>query len=262
MKKTLLLAATLMVVTATMASAQRGTLSLGWGACRVDGGGAVNATGPCTSNTGNGPLLIGGFIANATSNLNSLNSGFLYVDVYQLSAGLDPWWQFTDPPVTGCRALNTWALDMANAASANCTRSYWGEVGSPSSAARWFYPSYMANHATLRLLVAVDAQIAAATPQIGAGEESHIFGARLGRALSTGAGSCAGCLNAAHLYFAQADLFQTNGDNFVIDGVGASNHPIAGQKCVGWQNAAGPFCPPDVTPTRNATWGSIKSLYR
>jgi hypothetical protein len=69
-------------------------------------------------------------------------------------------------------------------------------------------------------------------------------------------------LNPAHLYFAQADLFQTNGDNFVIDGVGASNHPVAGQKCVGWQNAAGPFCPPDVTPTRNATWGSIKSLYR
>src|SRR6185503_3568096 len=137
MKKTLLFAAALMVVSATMASAQRGTLSLGWGACRVDGGGTVNATGPCTSNTGNGPLLIGGFIPSAAANLNSLNSAFLYVDVYQSSAALDPWWQFTDPPVSGCRALNTWALDMANAASANCTRSYWGEVGSPSSAARW-----------------------------------------------------------------------------------------------------------------------------
>ena len=199
MKKTLLLAAALMVVSATMASAQRGTLSLGWGACRIDGGGAQNATGPCTSNTGNGPLLIGGFIGNANSNLNSLNSAFLYVDIYQNTAALDPWWQFTDPPVTGCRALNTWALDMANAASANCTRSYWGEVGSPSSASRWFYPTYASNHATLRLLVAVDAQVAASSPQIGAGEESHIFGARLGRALSTGAGSCAGCLNPAHL---------------------------------------------------------------
>lgn len=261
MKKTLLLAAALMVVTATMASAQRGTLSLGWGACRVDGGGAVNATGPCTSNTGNGPLLIGGFIGNANSNLNSLNSAFLYVDIYQNTAALDPWWQFTDPPVTGCRALNTWALDMANAASANCTRSYWGEVGSPSSASRWFYPSYSPSHATLRLLVAVDAQVAASSPQIGVGEESHILGARLGRALSTGAGSCAGCLNAAHLYFAQADMFQTNLDNFVVDGVGPTNLPVAGTKCVGWQNAAGPFCPA-TTPTRNNTWGSIKSLYR
>jgi hypothetical protein len=265
MKKTLLLAAALMVVTATMASAQRGSLTLGWGNCRVNGGGLSNASFACTINTGNGPLLVGGYIPGPTANLNSINSAFLYVDIYQLGVSLDPWWQLTDPPVTGCRALSVWSLDMANAAAVTCDRSYWADVGNPVQAARYFYPTYMSNHATFRMLVAVDASVAETTPQIGATEESHVFGARLGRANSTGAGSCAGCLNAANLYFGQADFFQTNGDNFVIDGVpptSPTNHPVPGPKCVTWQNAAGPACPTDVTPARNATWGSIKSMYR
>lgn len=264
MKKTLLLAAALMVVTATMASAQRGSLSLGWSNCRVNGGGVQNATFACTVNTGQGALLVGGFIPSASANLNSLNSAFLYVDIYQLGLALDPWWTYTDPPVTGCRPLSNWQLNFDNASGAVCDRSYWGEVGNPVAAARWFYPTYMTNHATFRLLTAVDALVAQATPQIGAGEESYVFGARLGRQTSTGAGSCAGCLNPANLYFAQADFFQTNGDNFIIDGVGGANHPVDGNKCATWQNAAGPAgaCPPEGTPAHNSTWGSIKSMYR
>jgi hypothetical protein len=261
MKKTLLLAAALMVVTATMASAQRGALSLGWGNCRVNGGGAVVATFACNTNTGNGALLVGAFTPSASANLNSLNSAFLYVDIYQLGS-LDPWWQFTDPPVVGCRALSIWQLNFDGATGAVCDRAYWGDVGNPVAASRWFFPSYLANHGTFRLLTAVDAQVAQSTPQINTGEESYVFGARLGRAASTGAGSCAGCLNPAHLYFAQADFFQTNGDNFVIDAVGGSNPPVPGNKCVTWQNSAAGPCPQDVVPTRNATWGSIKSMYR
>ena len=264
MKKTLLLAAALMVVSATMASAQRGTLSLGWANCRVNGGGVQNASFACTTNGGQGALLVGGFIPSAQANLNSLNSAFLYVDIYQTSASLDPWWMFNDPPVVGCRALTIWGLDLGNAAGATCDRAYWSEVGPPSSASRFFYPGPLgANHGTFRILVAVDASVATTTPQIGAGEESHVFGARLGRQNSTGAGSCAGCLNQAHLYFAQADFFQTNLDNFVIDGVGLPNAPVNGTKCATWQvaNAAVDGCPV-VTPARNNSWGSIKSLYR
>lgn len=266
MKKTLLLAAALMVVTATMASAQRGSLSLGWNSCRVSGAGLGNVNFACTTNSGspNGSLLVGGFIPGPAANLNSLNSAFLYVDIYQLGLALDPWWQLTDPPVTGCRPLSVWQLNFDNSSGAAvCDVSYWGDVGNPVAAARYFYPTYMSNHATLRLLTAVDAQQAQSTPQIPVGSESYVFGARLGRQLSTGAGSCAGCLNAANLYFAQADFFQTNGDNFVIDGVsGTTNHPVAGNKCVTWQNAAGVPCPPEQTAARNATWGTIKSLYR
>jgi len=117
------------------------------------------------------------------------------------------------------------------------------------------------------LFVAVDAQLAAATPQIGVGEESYIFGARLGRLNSTGAGACAGCLIPTNLYFAEADFFQTNGDNFVIDGLGPPNLPSDGMKCATWQvfesAPHGPTGPcPAIVPVRNSTWGSLKSLYR
>jgi len=261
MKKTLLLAAALMVVTATMASAQRGALSLGWSSCRVHGGGAPVATFACTTNGGPGALLVGGFIPSATANLNSLNSAFLYVDIYQLGS-LDAWWQFTDPPVTGCRPLSIWGLNFDNGSGAAiCDRSYWGDVGNPVAADRFFYPSYAANHGTLRLLTAVDAQVAQSTPQIPVGAESYVFGARLGRALSTGAGACAGCLNRTCLYFALAEFFQTNLDNFNVGEVGGANIPQPGNAYVGWQlNVAETGCA--GTPVRNATWGSIKSLYR
>ena len=263
MAKTLLLAATLLVLTATTSFAQRGGLSLGWGNCRVNGAGAQNATSACTTNSGNGPLLVGAFIPNASSNLNSLNSAFLYIDVFSSGgAALPPWWTFTDPPVTGCRALNVWSLDMANNASATCDRSYWGEVGSPSSASRWFYPTYAGGHGTLRLLVAVDAQIAAATPQIGAGEESHILGARLGRQNSTGAGSCFGCLEPMNLYFAQADFFQTNGDNFVIGGVGTSGIPFNNERCATFNGISPAEACAIGDAVRNGSWGAIKSMYR
>jgi hypothetical protein len=266
MKKTLLLAAALMVVTATVASAQfqRGTLSLGWANCRVNGLGVGNATFACNTNGGAGARLVGGFIP--AQPLNSLNSGFLYVDVFTESPALDPWWTFTDA-TPGCRPLTTWALDLGNAAGVTCDRTYWPDAGSPSSASRYFMPTYQANHATLRILVAVDAGQAASIPQANVGEEMHAFSAVLGRGLSTGAGSCAGCLTHACLAFTGADLFQTNNDNFTVGGATINStqpliHPTPGNAYVSWQGGAG--APPCTDPTaaRNGTWGAIKSMYR
>jgi len=264
MTKSLVLATALIALTVSTSFAQRGSLTLGWNNCRAHGGGIQNMTFACDTNGGSGPLLVGAFIPSASANLNSLNSALLYVDIYQVVAPtLNPWWQFTDPPVTGCRPLSTWSLDMANAAGAMCDRSYWREVGLPASLARWFYPSFQNNHGTLRMLVAVDPQIATTTPQIGVGAESHVFGARLGLQNSTGSGSCAGCLNPAYLFFGEADFFQTNGDNFVIDQIGPQNYPNFGPKCATWQ-VVNPStgCPSDPDPVHNASWGAIKSLYR
>src|SRR6185295_1999977 len=101
MKKILLAATALMVAAATIASAgtPRGSLALGWDNCRINGGGVSNKTFACNTNTGSGPLLVASCVPSATANLTSLNGGFMYVDVFA-DAGIDPWWQFTDPPVT------------------------------------------------------------------------------------------------------------------------------------------------------------------
>jgi len=264
MTKSLLLAATLLLLTVTTSFAQRGTLSLGWNNCRVNGGGVPNATFACNTNDGDGPLLVGGFIPSASANLQSLNSAYLYVDIYQSDTSLNAWWQFTDPPVMGCRSLSVWSLDAANGAGATCDRSYWLEVGTPTSLVRWLFPTYRPNHGTLQILVAVNGQVASQTPQIGVGEESFIFGARLGNQGSMGPGACSGCANPSHLYFAEAEFFQSNFDNFTIDAVGPGNYPSDGPKCATWQVTPPVVdaCPNDGSPVRNSSWGSIKSLYR
>jgi len=264
--KQLVLALALLCLTVTTSFAQRGTLTLGWNNCRVNGGGVQNSSFACNTNGGEGDLLVGGFIPSASANLNSLYLAYLFVDIYQPQFTLDPWWTFIDPPVPGCRKLSIWGLDPGNASGAVCDRSYWSEVGSPWSASRWFNPTYRSNHGTFRVLVVVDSSVARTTPQIGAGEESFIFGARLGREYSTGAGSCAGCLDPAHLYFAEADFFQTNFDYFVVDGPGpfGTNLPVNGTKCATWQVQQPQVngCPSEVVPVRNHTWGALKSLYR
>lgn len=266
MKKTLLLAAALMVVTATMASAQRGSLSLGWGNCRLASAAPVGTalqTWTCTTNTGNVGKLVGGFTPSAP--LNSLNGGFLYLDIAvdgQASPSLPPWWAFVDPPSTGCRPLTSWSPDFANAGAANCDITYWETVGSPSSAVRYFNPSYGSNHATLRLLVGVDAAVAATTPQIPVGTEGLIFAVNLTRAGTLT--PCAGCQTGVCIYFSRADLTQTNQDNFTVGGGpdGAANHPQVGNRFVSGQIAQAAPCADAGTPVRNSTWGGIKSLYR
>jgi hypothetical protein len=264
MIKSLLLATALLVLTISTSFAQRGSLTLGWNNCRLHGGGVENMTFACNTNSGAGPLLVGGFIPSATANLNSLNSAFVYLDIYTQFVPMPAWWTFTDPPVTGCRPLNVWGLDMENAAGAVCDRSYWSEVSPPSSATRWFFPTYQGNHGALRMLVAVDAQAATQTPQIGTGEESHIFGVRLGRANTTGPGACAGCDVPMSLHFTEADFFQTNLDNFVIGGFGSPySYPGRGSNCATWQMLPNDrACSIEPLPTNNSSWGAIKSLYR
>ena len=67
----------------------------------------------------------------------------------------------------------------------------------------------------------------------------------------------------ASLYFAQADFYQTNLDNFVVDGVGGMNQPAGpSNRCVGWQTVYTIDTCPAGDPVRNPTWGALKSLYR
>jgi hypothetical protein len=257
MKKILLFAAALTIAAATAASAgtvARGTLTLGWSNCRVNGGGLSNVTAACTTNSGNGPLLIGGFIGNASSSLNSLNSAFLYVDVFSESAVLDPWWMFTDPPVVGCRPLNTIALDMANNAGATCDRSLLGR-GCARRRAR------LASSTPVRS-ARIMARCGSLSRWTRRSRERRRRSATVRNRTSSVRASppalnwyrfVRGCLNKTCLYFAQAMFFQTNLDNFVVGEVG-TNIPVPGQAYVGYQLAVGETqCP--ATAVRNATWG-------
>lgn len=261
MKKTLLLAAALLSVFSTVASAQRVQLTLGWGACRVNGGGTDNVSFACTTNTGNNQL-VAAMIPNAASNLIAVNSGDFFVDIYSQSPVLPAWWQFSDAGTgqAGCRALGTqFTTDATNAATLTCDYTYWPEVSSVTSGSSYRYPSDdvpQQNHGKLRVIVAVDNTTAPLTTQPAAGQETYLFSARLSRGSTTGATVCAGCQTPACLTFSKADIFQSNDDNFTVVS-GPVPSPLSR---VTWQLVDG--CAGDPTPNRNQTWGQIKAIYR
>jgi hypothetical protein len=88
MKKILLLAAALCVVTATVASAQpRANLSLGWSNCRVNGGGTSNLNFVCNNAATPQSRLVAGLTP--TAPLNSMTAGDYHLDVYSQSP--TPW---------------------------------------------------------------------------------------------------------------------------------------------------------------------------
>ena len=87
-------------------------------------------------------------------------------------------------------------------------------------------------------------------------DEHYAFRVNLQRAKSTGTGSCAGCNTVAYIVLNSIQLFQPPEQN---------NDPEisnpANSICSTWQAAPGTECPLS-TPTKNASWGQVKSLYR
>jgi hypothetical protein len=242
-----------------LAQSPRGELTLGWGNCRVSGGGAALATFACNTNSGQGPLMVAAFHVGPQGNLVAVNAADAQVDIYTQSLALDAWWQFSDPGTgqAGCRPLSSnFGPDLANLAGAACDRTYWPDVSNPpSGGASYAWPAGQSNHGMLRVIVAVDNTVAPTIPQAQPGEEMHLFSARLGRGQTTGPTACAGCLTAACLTLRHATIFQSNDDN--IDLVHA---PGQTSDQVMWQLTDG--CAGDPTPNRNQTWGAIKSIYR
>ena len=88
--------------------------------------------------------------------------------------------------------------------------------------------------------------------------EYYAYRVNLTRSKTTGVGSCTGCTNSACLVLNNIQLFQP---------LEAQNDPDivnpAHRSYATWQSPVnGPPGCPLATPTRTATWGSIKSLYR
>jgi hypothetical protein len=75
-------------------------------------------------------------------------------------------------------------------------------------------------------------------------------------AKTVGSPSCAGCTTPMHrVHLSQHHhLGQPTGIKLTEPATPGSNY-------ITWQGGGGNFCPA-ATPTRNSTWGAVKSLYR
>jgi hypothetical protein len=242
------LVAVLLLLTAAPACA--GGLSLGWTDCLGEGG-ASNSAFACNTNLGT-HVLTSSFVLDA--DLARVSGNELVFDLLSESDPLPSWWEFREPG--SCRltslSLST-AVDPANvlctdwaAGSAAGGIAYYGsELGSGD-------PSLVDRHRRLKVAVAVPS-----TGLIDLSADVEYFSCNLviNHAKSAGAGACAGCDVRVCIVLASLDVTTPDAQ----DHVWLEEPVTAGGNIATWQGV-GPDCL--LVPTRNTTWGAIKSRFR
>ena len=237
MKKSMIIAGAMMVLGASIASAQ-GEINLRWTECDNANNTVIFA---CNSNTGLS-TLVGSFIAPGTL------PEFLGLSVdmnFQVTGSPDVplWWQHGAGTCRGTTGLAT-NFDFT-AANGSCLDFY---VGSAAGGFAYDMGYGAPNRSRLRIQCAVPFENRG--PVSDADGEYYAFKVNLLRSKTTGTGSCAGCTQQTNIVLDEIQLFQPpeQGNDPRITTTGPT------QGVAGWQ--AGP------TPVKNATWGQVKSLYR
>ena len=248
MKKVTLLCGMLLALSAVSASAAG--LNLRWTSCYGDGG-AQNRTSACTSNLGSAGLMAASFVLPSAGVLQA--SGIeLLLDVASAGATMPDWWRTTCRsgfiavnPTISPAAIN--CFDWANGAAAGGLAAY--NVGT----------LYGPTHARLLAGYAVASNNRQDVPGTF---EMFAFNTTINNTKTTGTGSCTGCTTPVCIQFSNLKMAAGIVTGAVVNGPSAP-----GSNYVTWQGGAGAGsnlgagCPA-ATPTRNTTWGSVKSLYR
>jgi hypothetical protein len=237
MKKSMIIAGAMMVLGASIASAQ-GEINLAWTDCNASG--TPMTTFACNSNTGLNSL-VGSFVAPGTL------PEFLGISVdmnfqFTGSPGIPLWWQHG---AGTCRGTTGMATNFDFTANFNCLDFY---VGSAAGGFAYDMGYGAPNRSRLRIQLAVPFENRGQISD--ADGEYYAFKVNLLRSKTTGTGSCEGCATPVNIVLDEIQLFQppeqANDPRIITPG--------ATNATAGWQT--GP------TPVKNATWGQVKSLYR
>lgn len=255
MKKVILLCGTLLALTATMASAAQG-VNIRWQACFGDGG-TFNRAFACNSNLGS-HLLVGGF--ELGSDLASVSGNETVIDFAADAPTLPAWWDFKNAGT--CRSTSLSMNFAISAAAVNCFDWANGQAGG-GLAAYIVNPAGIAGPNTSRV-VGASAVPSNALAELFGAVEYFSFNLAINNAKTVGTGSCAGCLVPVCIVFNSLN---------VTTPLPANNRKLIGptngtdSNIATWQGGGAPTtgrgtgCP-QSTPTRNSTWGAVKSLYR
>jgi hypothetical protein len=241
MKKVILLCGILLAMSATVASAAG--VNLTWNLCAGDGG-IQNKNFACNTNTGNHDF-IGSFVLDG--DILQVNGNELVVDITTASPTLPDWFRFIS--AGSCRQAS---LSIAAFDGAACLDLFGGQAS--MNIAAYQLGLHGANSARI---LCVNAVQTALIVDLAGATEYAIARWRFNSLRSTGTGACAGCLTPACIVFNSANITTEGGvsDTKLTD---AAN---PGSNFVMWQGGVGTNCPA-ATPSKNATWGSVKSLFR
>ena len=246
MKKTILLCGALLALTASVASAAG--VNFAWLNCYGEGTVVQNRNFACTSNTGTN-LAVGSFISPAGTTAISGNE--VVIDLQSQTATLPLWWSLKS--ATGCRPTSLSVNFVANAANGVCVDEFQGGGAGGIGA---YTVGYGGNPARARLVMAI---ATAAPAPLDADVEYFAFNMLINNAKTVGTGACTGCLTPVCIVLNSIKLTQGVGiGDYVLSQPGAP-----GSNFITWQGGAvGDGGCPAATPAKNATWGTVKSLYR
>ena len=237
MKKTLLIAGALLALTASVSFA--GGVNLSWTDCGTFG--TLQKNFACTSNNGVDAMVAS---AVAGQDMGQLNGHAAVIDLQTNQAALSAWWS-----VGGCRLASAVSADFNFLSGVNCLDPWAGQGAGGIN----YAPGFNApNRARIRTVCAIPGNTA-----IDGVSEYYIVRVNVGHAKTTGNGSCAGCTDGVCIVLNSITLTQPLGVGDVTVSAPITRNYVQYQ---GGGNIGGQC--PAATPTRSATWGSVKSLYR
>ena len=246
MKKTVILCGVLLAMSASLASAAG--VNLAWNEC-VGGGGLHDMTFNCATNSNaSSHTFVASFRAPAGIGSYVSNEGT--VELQSNSTPLPAWWALKG---TGqCRTGA--AIADANFVSGpfGCTDVFLGAAS--GSLASYNVGFLQPNRGRMNLVFAVgSAGATALEPET----EYYAFKVQILNTKTVGTGSCAGCSDGVCIVYTKCNVVQPNGSP---GGNVALTNPAESNFCT-WNGPTAATCT-GATPTKNTTWGSIKSLYR
>ena len=252
MKRLLLVSGMAAAMLVVASSSFAAGVNLLWNNCFGEGLGTNNRTFACASNAGTN-LLVVSFVPGPGGVVQT--SGIeIVMDFLSAANPLPAWWDMRDP--LSCRPAALTANTVQNANDVVCLD--WslgaasGGIGAYNTEIGTIDPGLTAQHRRLKL--------ASAVPQGGIQDltentEYFAFNVLVNNTKTVGTGNCTGC--------ADPICIVLNSVN-VVSPVVANNRLLsdantAGSNTVTWQGV-GPNCL--LVPTKNATWGRVKALYR
>ena len=240
--RSLAVAASLTLI-ATAAHAAGG-FNLSWGDCGTAGTQAK--TFACTSNTLTGAIMIASAVA--PTDLAQLNGEESVMTVQVNQPTLSNWWHIESG---GCRGTSTASVSFDFTGGPFTCLDPWTGQGAGGMNAQAQFDG--ANRTRIRTIGAIPGSTA-----ITGTDEYYFFKITILGGKSTGNGSCTGCQDGACIVLNLVRLTQPLGvGDFDI------TTPL-NRDFVEWQAGAQSVAGgcPAATPTKNRTWGSVKSLYR
>ncbi len=243
MKQLLMSGAALLMAASIASAGDPSGINLSWDDCGPAG--TSTKSFACDVNTGAPLVLVASFTPPA--NINEFLGIAAQIDI-TVGTQVPDWWKHGSSFCRGTTGLAT-SFDFTSGPF-TCTDFFGGQAaGGFAYEAEFSSP----NRARFRIQAAIPVDNKG---PISVGTQYYAFKANILKSKTTGGGSCAGCLSEACIVFNSLQLFQP---------LEANNDPIItaeeDQNWVTYQSLSILDCPAN-TPTRNRTWGQVKSLYR